>query len=192
MNQMMIFLSAFAITFMADIQPVMEQPDFSGEWNMAAAAGRGQQGQRGQRGQRSSRARSSLGSGWGAQFSIAQTENGLTVERPFFTRGDMQPPLKYRYALDGTETRNTILMGRGYQEQVSKTAWDGDKLTITTLHKSQNPVDGKKVNCEVTQTLSLLVDESTPDAPPSLVVETTRSGALGGPPSTSRTVYGKN
>ena len=104
----------------------------------------------------------------------------------------MQPALKYRYSLNGTETKNTILMGRGYQEQVSTTAWDGQKLVIKTLYESQYPVDGKKVSCEVTQILSLQVDESAPDSPPSLVVETTRGAVLGGPPSTTRTVYNKN
>ena len=104
----------------------------------------------------------------------------------------MQPALKYRYSLNGSETKNTILMGRGYQEEVSKAAWDGEKLVIKTIFKSQYPVDGKKVSCEVTQVLSLLIDESSPDLPPSLVVETTRGGVLGGPPSTTRTVYNKN
>ena len=84
------------------------------------------------------------------------------------------------------------MMGRGIQEQVSTAAWDGEMLVIKTIYESQNPVDSQKVRCEVTQTLCLFIDESSPDLPPSLVVETTRGGVLGGPPSTTRTVYRKN
>lgn len=160
--------------------------------NQQGQRGGQQQGQRAQQGRRGGRAPATLGSGWGKQFTITQLDQGLTVERVFFTRGDMQPALKYRYSLKGSETENTILMGRGYQDQVSKTAWDGDKLVLKTLYESQYPVDGQKVNCEVTQILSLLIDETAPDSPPSLVVETTRGGVLGGPPSTTRTVYSKN
>jgi hypothetical protein len=40
----------------------------------------------------------------------------------------MQPALTFVYALDGSETKNSVMMGRGIQMQPSKTAWDGDKL----------------------------------------------------------------
>ena len=199
MKRMVFLLSAFAVTVSVAAQTEqVKKPDFSGTWIEASAAGVAQQGQRGaqpgqrgvQPGQRGGRA--SLGSGWGKQFTIVQVEEGLTVERVFFTRGDMQPALKYRYSLNGSETKNSIMMGRGIQEQVSTTAWDDEKLVIKTIFKSQYPVDGQQVSCEVTQVLSLVIDESAPDLPPSLVVETTRGGVLGGPPSTTRTVYHKN
>lgn len=106
------------------------------------------------------------------------------VEYAFFARGDMQPPLKFVYALDGAETKNSVMMGRGIQAQTSKTAWDGDKLVITTLHSFENPANGQPMTSEVKQTLSL-------ESPTSLVVETTRSGVLGGAPSTTRTTYRK-
>ena len=100
-------------------------------------------------------------------------------------RGDMQPPLKFVYALDGTETKNSVMMGRGIQVQTSKTAWDGEKLVITTTHSFDNPANGQAMKMEVKQTLMLSL-------PASLVVETTRSGMLGGPATTTRTVYKKN
>ena len=129
-----------------------------------------------------------LGSGWGAEFTITQDMHGLTLERVFFSRGDLQPVLKFRYALDGSETRNVVLMGRGPQEQVSSTAWDGDRLVITTVYSFVNPEDGQTETQEVTQTLALQPSRS-PARSASLVVETTRSGVLGGPSSSTRTVY---
>ena len=166
------------------------RPDFSGRWTnepdpaaAAPATGAGRAGAppaaAGPRGGRSG----DMGSGWGSNITIAQDASKLTVEYAFFGRGDMQPPLKFVYALDGSETRNSVMMGRGIQQTASKTAWQEDKLVITTIHAFTDP-DGKPSSLEVKQTLSL-------ESPTSLVVETTRSGVLGGPPSTTRTVYRK-
>jgi hypothetical protein len=157
------------------------KPDFSGRWTSeperANPAARG--------GGRGAAARGDMGSGWGPTITVAQAANRLTVEYQFFARGDMQPPLKFVYALDGSESKNSVMMGRGIQVQTSKTAWDGDKLIITTVHTFENPADGKPTKVEVKQTLSL-------ESPTALIVETTRGGVLGGPPSTTRTVYRKN
>ncbi len=126
-----------------------------------------------------------MGSGWASNITVTQDTNRLTVEYAFFTRGDMQPPLKFVYALDGSETKNSVMMGRGIQVQTSKTAWDGDKLVITTVHTFANLETGQPMTSEVKQTLS-------PESPTSMMVETTRSGVLGGPPSTTRTVFRKS
>ena len=96
----------------------------------------------------------------------------------------MQPPLKFVYALDGSETKNSVMMGRGMQVQTSHTAWDGAKLKITTLHMLADPATGKPMTAEVVQMLSL-------ESPTSLVVETTRAGVLGGQATTTKTVYRK-
>jgi hypothetical protein len=125
-----------------------------------------------------------MGSGWGSPITVTQDAARLTVEYAFFSRGDMQPPLKFVFALDGTETKNTVMMGNGIQGQLSKTQWDGDKLVITTIHSFRNPDNGQPMTSEVRQTLSLESD--------TLVVETTRSGVLGGAASTTRTTYTKN
>jgi hypothetical protein len=125
-----------------------------------------------------------MGSGWGSTITIAQDAARLTVEYAFFARGDMQPPLRFTYALDGSETRNTVMMGQGVQLQTSKTAWDAGALVITTIHTLTDPASGKPIPVAVTQKLSL-------ESPVSLVVETTRAGVLGGPPSTTKTVYRK-
>jgi hypothetical protein len=123
-----------------------------------------------------------MGSGWGSNITITQDASRLTVEYAFFTRGDMQPPLKFVYALDGTETMNSVTLGRGTQVQKSKAAWDGDKLVITTVHSFAKLETGQPMTSEVKQTLSI-------ESPTSMIVETKRSGVLGGPPTTTRTVF---
>ena len=94
----------------------------------------------------------------------------------------MQPPLKFTYALDGSESRNPVMMGRGMQTQRAKSAWDGQALVLTTTHDFKDPATGKAGSIDVVRRLSL-------ESPDSLVVETTRAGALGGPASTTRVVY---
>jgi hypothetical protein len=157
------------------------KPSYAGRWTSdpdpAAAAEGPQRGGGGGRGG----GRGDMGSGWGANFTITQDASRMTVEIPFFSRGDMQPPLRFAYALDGSETKNTVMMGRGIQAETSKAAWEGEKLTITTMHQIQNPADGKPMAMEVRRTLSL---EAA-----SLVVETLRKGILGGPDTTTRIVY---
>jgi hypothetical protein len=123
-----------------------------------------------------------MGSGWGSTITVAQDAARLTVEFAFFGRGDMQPPLKFIYPLDGSETTQTVMMGRGMQRQSSKTAWDGATLVITTTHAFQDPATGKPSPTQVTHRLSL-------ESPDSLVVEVTRAGVMGGPASTVRSVY---
>jgi hypothetical protein len=161
------------------------KPSFAGRWTTepdpSAAAGQRAGGAAG--GQRGG-GRGDMGSGWGATFTITQDASRLTVEVPFFSRGDMQPPLRFVYALDGTETKNSMMMGRGIQRETSRTAWDGDKLVITTAHEIQSPDTGKPMTVEVRRTLSL-----DPDG--SLVVETLRKGILGGQDVTTRTSYRK-
>ena len=125
-----------------------------------------------------------MGSGWGSTITVSQSGTTLTVEYAFFTRGDMQPPLKFTYALDGSDSRNTVLMGRGMQTEVSRARWDGGTLVIATTHSFQDPATGKPGTTEVTRRLTL-------ESPASLVIEVTRAGALGGPASTVRTVYRK-
>jgi hypothetical protein len=133
----------------------------------------------------------SLGNGWGERFNLIQDTNMLTVERVLYRPRDFQPTFKLRYSLDGSEMRNTILMGRGMQVQVSTAAWQDDKLVITTVHTVPDIEDGRTVTCEVTQTLSLQPPAQAAGEP-SLVVETTRCGVLGGLPSTTRVVYTRN
>lgn len=125
-----------------------------------------------------------MGSGWGSPITITQTDSRLTVEYAFFGRGDMQAPLRFHYALDGSETKNSVMMGRGIQTQSSTTRWDGDTLIVTTRHQFTDPSTGKPAIADVTHALSL--ESST-----ALVIETTRAGVLGGPTTQTRTLYRK-
>lgn len=168
------------VAWVSHAAQAQSRPDFSGRWTTdpdpavttPAPAGRG------------SAPRGDMGSGWGPAITIAQDSTQLTVESAAFTRYDLQPPLKFVYSLDGSETRNTVMMGRGDQTQSSRSAWDGQKLIITTVHTLPDLVSGKPVTAEVIQSLAL-------ESATSLVVEVTRSGVLGGPSSTTRTVYRK-
>ena len=75
-----------------------------------------------------------MGTGWGPDITITQDAGTLAIEFARFARSDMQPPTRLVYRLNGAESRNTINMGRGPQEQVSKAGWDGSTLVITTVH----------------------------------------------------------
>ena len=106
------------------------------------------------------------------------------MEYAFFTRGDMQPPLKFVYALEGSESKNSVMMGRGLQVQTSRTTWAGDSLVITSAYTFTDPQSGKPATAEVKRTLKL-------ETPTSLSIETVYGGVMGGPATTTRTVYRK-
>lgn len=150
--------------------------DFSGRWTVDQSAPA--------EGADAASIRGDMGSGWGSPLTITQDAKQLTVEYTIYTRYDLQPPITFVYALDGSESRNTLMMGRGADVQRSRTAWDGSSLVITTAFTLPDPVSGKPFTTEVTQKLTLA-------SPTSLVVEVTRSGVLGGRASTSRATYRK-
>jgi hypothetical protein len=192
MRRVQWILAAVVITSFATFAVAQSKPDFSGRWTTdpdpAAAATAPPAPPRagappaatGQRGG----GRGDMGSGWGSTITVTQDTARLTVEYAFFGRGDMQPPLKFVYALDGSETRNSVMMGRGIQQSASTAVWQGDTLVITTIHAFPDPETGKTTGIEVKQALSL-------ESPTSLVVETTRRGLPGAQPSMTRTVYRK-
>jgi hypothetical protein len=158
------------------------RPDFSGRWatEPPAATPSARDVAAGTR----PPAKVELGSGWGRTITIAQDDRTLTIEWPFFSSYDLQAPLRFVYALDGSETVNTVMMGRGIQKQRARATWNGNALVLITTHSFPDSKTGRPVESEVRQTLSL-------ESPTSLVVETVRGGALGGPSSTTRTVYTK-
>jgi len=182
MNRLLI--PAFALC--AATASAQTRPDFSGRWTSepeaSAATGRGGGTGRGARGGGGRGRSGDMGSGWGTTITITQDATRFTVEYAFFGRGDMQPPLRFAYTLDGSQTLNTVMMGRGTQAQRSRTAWKADTLVITTVHTFPHPETGQPTPTEVTQAVSL-------ESPTSLVVQATRAGVLGGPASTTRTVY---
>ena len=126
-----------------------------------------------------------MGSGWGDEITITQNASRLTVERAQFSQYDMQPPMRLTYALDGSESRNTINIGRGPQEIVSKAVRQDGSLVITSSYRFTLPEGARTETIEMKQVFSL-------DASGSLVITTTRGGLGGAPPSTSTTTYKKN
>ena len=156
-------------------------PDFSGRWTVEAEPA----SQPAASGAPAALVRGDMGSGWGSPLTIAQDATTLTVEYTIYTRYDLQPPLKFVYALDGSESKNTVMIGRGAEVQSSRTSWEGATLNIKTIFTQPDPATGKPFTTEVTQRLSLA-------SPTALVVEVTRSGALGGRATTAKSVYRKS
>lgn len=155
-------------------------PDLSGKWTVAPparAAGTAQGSA-----PPSLSAPGDMGSGWGSPMTLSQDAAALTVEYTYFHPRDVQPPLRFTYRLNGATSRNVVNLGRGPQLQVSIAAWQGERLVITTRHEFVNPRDGQTLTSETRQTLWL-------EAADTLVIETWRSGVLGGRSSTTRTTY---
>ena len=172
--------SAMFVIMLATGASGQARPDFSGRWTIVpptpAAPARGASGGGGRAGD--------MGSGWGSTITLTQSASVLTLEWAYYSTSDLQPPLVFVYPLDGSERTNTLMMGRGFEKQVSRTTWDGAKLIITTSQDFPDIVAGKTITSVVTRTLTL-------ESPTSLVVETNRSGVLGAQASTTRTVYTK-
>ncbi len=180
-------VATYARTDRAALGPRSEalpNPDFSGSWSTAVLSSAPPTGQA------APPRVPTLGSGWGDRISILHDADRLEVERVIFVPREIQPTVRYGFALDGSETANPVTMGRTGLPPTSTTAWDGNRLVITTRVPFQDPEDGGWLGSVVTQMMWLQPATGTPFEP-SLVVETTRGSALGGPPSTNRTVYAR-
>lgn len=152
-----------------------QHPDFSGEWSTPpepVPTGRG-----------AGVARGTMGSGWGLRFTATQEPGRFIVQYVFFSTYDLQPPISQVFALDGSETRNDVMIGHAKVDRRSRAAWRGDTLVLTTVSSGPDPAAGAPRPTQVRQALVLT-------APDTLVVETTRTGPTG-PPDVSRTVYTK-
>lgn len=174
-------LAAIALVFVAAAGAAAQsRPDFSGRWTavtpppVAPGTPAGDP----------AALPNTMGSGWGSALTIEQTPAALVVERAQFVQYDMQPPMRMTYTLDGSDSRNTVNMGRGAQEFVSKTAWQDAALMITTTVRFTHPGTGAPGAAELKQTLSL-------DASGALIVTTMLAGVAGGPATTTTTTYTK-
>jgi hypothetical protein len=156
--------------------------DFSGKWTLAAPAIATTPAVPGT--PAAAAAPGDMGSGWGSEITIAQDAKQLRLEYVFYSRYDLQPPLVFTYPLDGSEGRNSITMGRGEQVATSRARWNGQALVITTTYHVADRGAPRPFTAEVTHTLSL-------ESPSTLIVDVTRAGVLGGPPSTTRSIYRK-
>src|SRR5262245_23871723 len=68
------------------------------------------------------------GSGWDSPLPVAQDPKHLVVDQTLFSRYDLGPLLRFVYALDGSETRNEVMIGHATQVRSSRAAWDGQTL----------------------------------------------------------------
>jgi hypothetical protein len=160
------------------------RPDFSGRWT-AVPESPVPAGPSAQPSAAGITTMATMGSGLGPDITISQNPSAIIIERAQFSQYDMQPPMKFVYALDGSDSRNAINLGRGPQESVAKAVWQDATLVITTTYHFPSPADGKPMTSEVRQVFTL-EDSGT------LVVVATRSAAPGGQPTTSRQTYKKS
>ena len=170
------------IAVLPAVVPAQPPADFSGRWTLDAPAIASSPAVPGT--PAAAAAPGDMGSGWGATITIAQDASRLTVEYAVFSRYDLQPPLTFKYPLDGSVGRNAVMMGRGEQIESSRAQWSGQTLIIVTTFDVADRGVGKPLTAEITRKLWL-------ESPTTLVVEVTRAGVLGGPASTTRSVYRK-
>ena len=157
----------------ASVVSAQTRPDFSGEWVRAdSSAEQRSVATVGDAGFRVG----NMGSGWGSPLTLRGSANRLVVEYAFFGTYDLQPRLSFTFALDGSESRNAVMIGHTESVLRSRTAWRGDTLVITTQYTAPTGATEAIVH----QALSLA-------SPTSLVVETTRG--TGSAPI--RTTYSK-
>jgi hypothetical protein len=143
--------------------------DFSGQW-LADPAAAGAAGD--------------MGSGWGSSLTITQDSKQLVVQPVLFSRYDGQPPVRIVYSLDGSESRNAVMIGHASQMRVSRAKWTGAILEISTSYAALDAQTGTSLSTDVVQRLTL-------ESPGVLVIEATRAGALGGKSTSTRSVYRK-
>jgi len=147
------------------------RPDFSGEWTRVDSAA--EQRSVATVGDGAFRA-GDMGSGWGSPLTLRQEANRFVVEYTYFSTYDLQPKVTFAYAVDGSESRNTIMIGHAASVARSRATWRDSTLVITTTWPAPRGVTG----AEVRQVLTL-------ESPTSLLIETTRGT------TTTRTRYRK-
>ncbi len=138
------------------------RPDFSGEWVRADSAEQRSVATVGDGAFRVG----TMGSGWGSPLTLRQAANRLQVEYTFFGTYDLQPRLSFTFALDGSESRNPVMIGHSESILRSRTSWRGDTLVITT----QFPAPAGATEAVVRQALTL-------ESATSLVIESTRGSS---------------
>lgn len=146
-----------------------QRPDFTGTWVRvdSAPAGRAVAAT----GDAAFRA-GDMGSGWGSPLTITQTAERLNVVFDFFIAYDLQPKVRYAYALDGSASKNIVPVGPTETVTRSTASWEGATLVITTSFPTPPGVSAPPGSTELRQSLSL-------DANSRLVIEARRRGANG-------------
>jgi hypothetical protein len=125
-----------------------------------------------------------MGSGWGTTLTLARRGDRLVLEYPYFSAYDLQAPLHYEFALDGSEVVNDITIGPDATRLHTFASWHGDSLVITTRQSVPRDVAPAGVMAEVQRALVL-------ESPDSLLLVTTRVGIAGAPTNVVRSTYAR-
>lgn len=172
--------SLIALSLTVSMTAVAQQrPNFSGEWKRVDQADRPSVAAVGDAAFQSG----SMGSGWGSPITIHQDSGRIIIEYPFFSAYDLQPPVRFVYALDGSQSQNSVMIGHATSLQRSRAVWRDSMLVITTTYPTPALGPGS-TTAEVRQTLTL-------ESPSTLILETTRTGVPGAPASVIRTRFTK-
>ncbi len=161
------------------IAVAQQRPNFSGEWTRVDQADRPSVAATGDAAFPSG----SMGSGWGSPITIHQDSSRIVIEYSFFSAYDLQPPVRFVYALDGSESRNSVMIGHASSEQRSRVLWRDSTLVITTTYPAPDLGAGN-TTAEVRQLLTL-------ESPNTLLLETTRTGVPGAAANMIRTLFTK-
>jgi hypothetical protein len=167
MKRITALISAAAIVMMTVGVFAQAPPSFAGKWTREAPADAAAGAEAGGRGGRGGFGRG----GFGQDVTITQDATTITME---YTQG--QNPVKRVFKLDGSDSVNEVMMGRGGEmaPQTSKAVWEGNTLVITTAGARGG---------ETKQVLSMEGAD--------LVVQQTNPGRGGGDPTTTKIVYKK-
>lgn len=121
-----------------------------------------------------------MGSGWGSPLTLRLDADRLIVEYTHFGTYDLQPKVRFVYALDGSESRNTVMIGHAASVLQSRTVLRDNTLVVTTMYPGPGPRDGSVLR----QTLTL-------ESPTSLVIESRYAGTTPNAWVITRTRYTK-
>jgi hypothetical protein len=183
MNRLATLVGTLSFACALTAAGAQQRPDFTGEWTRVADSAATARPAVATTGDAAFR-RGEMGSGWGSPITIMHEPDRLMVEYEFFSAYDLQPRLRFIYALDGSESRNSLMIGHASSGQRSRVVWAGDTLVITTRVPGPAGADGRAGIAEVRQALALA-------SPHVLHIETTRLGVLGGATMATRTTYTK-
>jgi hypothetical protein len=153
--------AAVAVLMVAGLS-AQAKPDLSGKWTLvsdpnAAPAGGGPGGGRGGGG----RGGGGGGQLCGAECTITQDATTLTL-----TRTTPAGETKAVYKLDGSDSKNMQQGRGGATEVVSKAAWDGDKVTISTTRDfGGNSVTTKASLSVAGGELTIVTEGQSPNGP---------------------------
>jgi hypothetical protein len=171
------FAIAIGLSLTLPVSGAAQRPNFSGEWTRVDQDERPSVAAVGDAAFRTG----SMGSAWGSPLTIRQDSGRVIIEYPFFSAYDLQPPIRLVYALDGSESRNDVMIGHATSRQRSRAVWRDGTLIITTTFTTPD-LGGGDTTAELRQAITL-------ESPNRLLVETIRTGVPGIAADTIRSAF---